>query len=463
MAYKKYTYYLILLLFFFISNHTLKGSESNLHQACYNNNIEAVTRLLNTPDIDINRKKFNRACWGLGTGYVTPLYIACKQQNKEIVQLLLNDKRINDDPSALIIATIHNNIELVQLLLDSKKINPNNGACGDGNHTQTPLGIAIGNNYIEITKLLLDHPEIDPNKISIDYHGYKGTPLSLAVQHNHTIIIQLLFNHPKIHPNKYYLEKLDDFLEKKLFFINISINNAKLIFDHPATNRNQTSIIRHAKNISAEKYLKIIKLLLSYPDFNPNKFLDKACAYNHMEVIKYLFADPRINPLGPLLKYNNIDIHLTKLLLNHENFQPALEKYPHKQEICHKIFLDTCKSNMDIDTMSQIFNVLKININYIEKDFDIAQKVLPFDSSDLIHKEAIYHHLLRITPYVPDYQLYQELHKKLDHNFDICNKVLAYYKFLTLDRDIAQCFNIELSNNGKDFWYDWSDSESQGA
>jgi ankyrin repeat protein len=105
---------------------------SALHEACKNNNIEILRRLLRRirilrrldhSNIDVNFQD-EQQC--------TPLHISCQHNNIEAVKLLLNEKSQHNSikvnlqnvygETALHIACQHYNIELVKLLLSKDNI-----------------------------------------------------------------------------------------------------------------------------------------------------------------------------------------------------------------------------------------------------------------------------------------------------------------------------------------------------
>jgi ankyrin repeat protein len=161
-----------------------RHAESLMHQAVHHENIEVIKRFLKH-NVNVNAKNIN------GDYYEdTPLHIATRKGNKEIVELLIaHGADINmpnyDDNTPLHIATMGGNIEIVELLIArGADINlPNYDE-------DTPLHIATRKGNKEIVELLIaHHANIDqPNDWNED------TPLHIATRKGNKEIVELLIN-----------------------------------------------------------------------------------------------------------------------------------------------------------------------------------------------------------------------------------------------------------------------------
>jgi ankyrin repeat protein len=83
-----------------------------------------------------------------------PFELACNNRHIEIVKLLLQDKRIDLDPSCgLFFACNHSHLEIVKLLLQDKRVQPSN----------VSFEAAISKCHIKIVKLFLEDKRFDPS------------------------------------------------------------------------------------------------------------------------------------------------------------------------------------------------------------------------------------------------------------------------------------------------------------
>jgi len=159
-------------------------------------NLGMVQLLLNNEKVNVNLQ-----CNASGH---TPLGLAIDIRNIEIVQLLLSNKKVDINlqfdtgkgtytPLGLAIGM--RNLEMVQLLLNNEKVNVNL-RCNAGGHT--PLGYAIGMINLEMVQLLLNNEKVDVNLIC---HTMGITPLGYAIQITNIEIVQLLLNNDKVNVN----------------------------------------------------------------------------------------------------------------------------------------------------------------------------------------------------------------------------------------------------------------------
>lgn len=114
------------------------------------NNIETLQSLLTRTDIDINMKDSNLFGW-------TPLILSCIYGHTKIVELLLNDERIEENvvdhfgQTAFFLACLNGKVEVVKLMLRNEKVNVGK-ARSDG---LIPLAAACVHGHLEIVEWIL--------------------------------------------------------------------------------------------------------------------------------------------------------------------------------------------------------------------------------------------------------------------------------------------------------------------
>jgi ankyrin repeat protein len=181
---KNYSKYIKLLLTFPEIDVNLSEEKQGftpLWIACRYNNIDSLEILLNHSKININKV----------TNYdITPLHISCSFGNTECVKLLINIKGIDINKAdkqgitAFEAACWCGHIECAKLLINIKGIDINKA----DKQGITAFGAACRCGHTECVKLLLTHPDID---INIKDNN-NMTPLMGAIQNNHKEIIQIL-------------------------------------------------------------------------------------------------------------------------------------------------------------------------------------------------------------------------------------------------------------------------------
>ena len=159
-----------------------KSKEQQLWEACTNGDLDLVKRLANDPAVDLN--------WGDPEGFGTSFYRACLQGHKEVVSLLLTDKRIEVNKpkgtraTPFFIACERGHKEVVSLLLADLRISVNKPT----NTGATPFFAACQQGHLEVVSLLLNDPRIDINKP----HNGRCTPLWMASHFGHLPVVQLI-------------------------------------------------------------------------------------------------------------------------------------------------------------------------------------------------------------------------------------------------------------------------------
>ena len=241
----------------------------------------------------------------------TALMIAIKNNNIEIVKILIERPDININPqpnkfrdgdTALNIAIRNHNIEIIKLLLSKPNIGINSQTIyhKTNEHSVSSLYLAIKQNNLEIIQLLLSYPNIDVNCFTVNIENWnrlkihkEKAPIHLAAEKNNIEMMKLLLSHPKIDIN------------------------AKSYCYYPTTSCWQNTALRIAIE---NKNLNMIKLLLENPRTNVN--IKSSYGYIHNKIIDISNVHSSINqyeytefktPLFDAVEYGNVEI--TQLLM----------------------------------------------------------------------------------------------------------------------------------------------------
>jgi len=176
------------------------------------------------------------------------IVIACKKQYVKIVQLLLDDPRI--DPSVnnnfvIMWASQYGHIEVVKTLLADPRVDP---SAGDN----AAIGAASANGHIEVVKILLADPRVNPNT-------YDNYAMHSASSHGHAEVVKILLADPRVNPN--------------------AADNC---------------VINYA---SANGHAEVVRLLLGDPRITfaqDYRCVEMALKNGHVEIVKLLLADHRV-------------------------------------------------------------------------------------------------------------------------------------------------------------------------
>jgi hypothetical protein len=195
-------------------------------------------------------------------------FFACKENNIELVDLFLNDPKI--DPEFKSNRAIKNAIQfghdqIVKLLLDSKKINPR--------VLRKLFVLACSYGHDNVVKVFLDFRKEFPFPPAVYDDEQDQEAMHLACFDGHTGVVRLLIEEGGIDPS----------IDRDM-----PIRTAiKLDQDDGRDNKN------------------LIRLLLQYPNVNPsarsNEALDYIMRDGNIYTLRYLLEidDPRINPYLP--------------------------------------------------------------------------------------------------------------------------------------------------------------------
>eukprot|EP00010_Vexillifera_abyssalis_P009168 CAMPEP_0201545946 /NCGR_PEP_ID=MMETSP0173_2-20130828/2353_1 /ASSEMBLY_ACC=CAM_ASM_000268 /TAXON_ID=218659 /ORGANISM="Vexillifera sp., Strain DIVA3 564/2" /LENGTH=181 /DNA_ID=CAMNT_0047954497 /DNA_START=20 /DNA_END=565 /DNA_ORIENTATION=+ len=128
-------------------------------------------------------------------------YNACRYGKLETVKKLIDQVDVNtyDENTPLYAASKNNQVQVVKLLLKHPEIDVNK-AHGLDEYWETPLCVASSNNHVEVVKMLLKHHKIDVNKGKDRRHSglWWWTPLCIASKRNNVEVVKLLLKHRKI-------------------------------------------------------------------------------------------------------------------------------------------------------------------------------------------------------------------------------------------------------------------------
>jgi len=128
----------------------------------------------------------------------TPLYVACRNNQIEVLKLLFNESKINiekpniNGETPFWIACYEGNTLIVKFLLNNKA-NPE----ATNKLEETPLYVTCHEGYAEIVKLL-----IKSNKVNLEATNKKGRgAIHVACYKGHIAIVRLLLNSKKVKIN----------------------------------------------------------------------------------------------------------------------------------------------------------------------------------------------------------------------------------------------------------------------
>ena len=221
------------------------------------------------------------------------LQLVVQKRCLHFVQMLLNVDGIDPNyggGAALISATKLCQSGIVRSLLAADNINPN----VRDQHHKTPLHSACEMGYVAIVRLLLARDDVDPNAGSDRF----GTPLIAACYNKHVEIINLLLAKDGIDVNFIHNGK------NTAISIAVGMGSTPVVKSLLARDDLNLNIVQQALVSSA--YLgdiNIVKLLLNYPDIDPNSAAD----HNGFTALMWAIRKPDIVKL--LLDQEGIDVN----------------------------------------------------------------------------------------------------------------------------------------------------------
>ena len=209
------------------------------------NDINKVKELIKT----VNPGKYGKYFYEDYVSETYPIILAVEKNNQEIINLLLNDPRVDpgvDENAALQKAIQNNNLEIVNLLLNDQRVHP-----------MCLIIYAVMNNQIEIVKRLLEDSRVDPS-------CNDNRSLNLAAQKGHIDIVNLLLDDERLRPDNKALEIAS--YEHRVDVVNRLLKDPR--FD-PTLN-NYAAIEKAAE----KENTKVVSILLNDERVDWNKLID---------------------------------------------------------------------------------------------------------------------------------------------------------------------------------------------
>lgn len=230
-----------------------------LYGACFSSDINKVRCILEDSDIDVNEiyEKHHK----------TPLMAAIDENNIDIVNVLLEDDRIDinttnkNGDTPLHFAIVKNSRDIVKLLLEDKRINVNL----KNSRGETPFHCSCVNptNRLPIVYQLMNDLRVD---VTITDHRGK-TPFMTACESGNLALIKSMLDDSRFDPNlrdnsgktglfytsgKYYYdnicELLDFLLNEPRIDVNLANNTGMTPFMHASWYKNEMLIDIFIKN-----------------------------------------------------------------------------------------------------------------------------------------------------------------------------------------------------------------------
>ena len=325
---------------------------------------------------------------GLNINYIinniTLLMYAIKNSSIKVIKLLLSYPSINintidnNGNTALLYAIINNNIEVVKQLLLYPSINVNI----INNENNTVLILACINDNVRMVILLLSY--IKPNLINYVNKNSMNAVLIASYNKNYTIMNLLLSNGATFNLNTFNNEL--QILYENIVITAVEDDNMdliKLFLDNGLDNNTLVKNITLFLYAVVENSIKIINLLLSYPNIisnisiinsNGNTALIYAINNEYLDVIKLLFLK------GAILILKEEDTPQYKLYINTLNsILPYIIKYnidilkiliAHGIYYKNTLFMFSMVYNYDLENIEIIINNTDIkNINNLELQY----------------------------------------------------------------------------------------------
>ena len=310
----------------FLTNRPDKR-QTDFETACFLGKAKYAKLLLEAPDIDINRedqritgrtsgKFINRhtplskavadgyfkivrlllAAPGIDVPSSSLLYSARWDLDKEIVQLLVSDSRVEIVPHPeLYMAIFKGDTAEVKHILNKQGTEVN---AIDPQFSRTPLMYAAGLGHHDIVKLLIAHPNTDINKKGAD----GKSAISYAAQTGRTQVLKLLLKVPGIEINgdvKILCKAGQEGNPLRLAVVYGHADAAQLLIETLGVDVSSTEALHLA---AREGRADVVKLLLNVPGIDVNKATDDGYTPLHFaassfspECVELLLAVPGID------------------------------------------------------------------------------------------------------------------------------------------------------------------------
>lgn len=334
--------------------------------------------------------------------YITLVDLSLQSQGinfssfKNRIAKIFHINKTTEEETPIQIAAKKGNIEIVELLLNIKEIDINGRSTekvGSTAYNRTPLTTAVQNGDIEMVKLLLTHPKIDVNKKSIrtflaeGYHEYQESMsvLHLAIVNDDLQMVDFLLTKKSIDVNEktivIFAHRSDQVITAKTpLFLAVELNRFDivkiLISKSENIDVNLTSLDKHHSpkeysdslleaNALHEAVLtgnyEIVQLLLSSRnDININScFKFKKRDDDVLNEKSCLFAACEMKMkeiVSILLSRENININCVNIF-----------KFKNNEGYCEEIPLYIAVEKEDVDIVRLLLDRNDIDVNYKSK------------------------------------------------------------------------------------------------
>lgn len=349
------------------------------------NNAEIVLLLLKQPKIDIDLLTDQR-------NNKIALFLAIKMKSPQIVKLLLSNPKIDVNQKAIIsnshftvysqcsvvgcytieesplhLAVKMQNIEIIKLLLNVKEINVNCiiSTRGKKSTNEASLHTAIKLNNLEIVQLLLSKPEIDVNiKLVINEKNdhdnerkIEVTPICLAVRKNNLEMLKLLLFTNKIDLNTKLIYSCNECIEMETFYDDFGMEICK-----PFKNK-YTYIEKSLFQIAVDNgNLEIVNFLLSYLKSDINEIFVVKETIKNLKNKKCILIKIKKTALIQAILQKNVE--MVKFLLSQEGINVncrSIITRNKKRKIMTPLHLSVISKNVEI--IKLLLDHKDININ----------------------------------------------------------------------------------------------------
>jgi ankyrin repeat protein len=241
---------------------TIDGNNAIVH-AARNGHLDIVERFLE--DERVNPAAYSNEA----------LAMAATGGHSTVVARLLKNERVKSSKEScpLTVAVINGNLDIVDMLLNDSKIDPGKNES---------IILASQHNYLNILNRLLQDHRVDPS-IRDNYS------IEIAAQNGHLSIVERLLHDPRVDVSN------DQAIGRAAEYGHLDIVICLSKHSNPGGNLNYA--IRHA---SLNGHIDIVNLLLKDRRVDPsdedNRAVQWASRKGHLQVVKSLLRDGRVDP-----------------------------------------------------------------------------------------------------------------------------------------------------------------------